>query len=108
MDNQLTIALIIISLIGFFVVLALNLFFVYLPVNRIEKKFDSVIQTIIQTEDKIDKAVAGAEKIETKVDKLIEDGERIALEAEVKFEEFKTDICDWLTTLGVTRPAFCN
>ena len=115
MDNQLTIALIIISLIGFFVVLALNLFFVYLPVSRIEKKFDTVIQTIERTESKIDKAVVGVEKvtataeqIEKRVDQIITEAEIFALEARAEFEKFKKDLCDWLASLGVSRPAFCD
>ena len=108
MDNQLTVALIIISILGFFAILAINLFFVYIPVNRIKKGFDLGVQSAKRTEDKIDGAVTRAEKIEDKIDNIIKEGEKFATEAVETFEEFKKDICDWLGGLGISTPAFCN
>ena len=96
MDNQLSIALIIISLIGFFVVLALNLFFVYIPVNRIESKFETTIQAVTKIEANIDSVVTRAERIETKIDTLINE-----------FDTFIPLLCVELAKVGIT-PSFCK
>lgn len=99
MDYQL--ALIIISLIGFFVVIALDLFFVYLPVYRIEKKVDEASAKFDATNAKIDATNA-------KIDLHINEARAFALKAEIIFEEYKADICKFLDDLGLPKPDFCN
>ena len=117
MDYQL--ALVIISVIAFFVMIALNLFFVYLPVYRIEKKIDNATTVFSRTEDEVKTAaislITKGESIEKKIDQIIEEGEKFkieaegfALKAEIAFEEYKADICKLIGDLRFPKPEFCD
>ena len=92
--------IIILTIIIFFVTLAINTFFVYLPIARMETKFDETVQ-------KLDDVAAVAKVAAEKTEKVISDVEELGKVAVQEFDKIKAGICTWLRTEGISFP-FCS
>ena len=92
--------LIVITVITFFIALALNIFFVYLPVSRMEKKFDLTVEKLDEVADGVKIAAEGA-------DRIIKDVEELGKIALDEFDKVKAGICSFLRAEGIDFP-FCS
>lgn len=99
-SHTLTLWLIIIAIVTFFITLIVNIFFVYVPIARMEEKFDTTVQ-------KLDD-VAGVVKVSADgVDKIVEDVESLGKIVVADFDKVKGGICAWLRAEGIDFP-FCS
>ena len=80
MDSSGIIVILIIFMILF---ILLNVFFMYIPMHKIEKKFDFVSSSV-------DKASGDVEGIVTEI------------------QQSKRDVCEWIQELHIPPPSFCK
>ena len=91
---------IIISIVTFFIMLIVNIFFVYVPISRMEEKFDATAQKLDEVGVIVKDAADG-------VDKVIKDVEELGKIAVAEFDKVKAGICAWLRNEGIDFP-YCS
>ena len=99
--RSLYIWLIVITIITFFVALALNIFFVYLPLARMEVKFDDTVKKLDEVADGVKTAAQGA-------DRIIKDVEELGKVALSEFDKVKAGVCTFLRAEGLPTFGFCS
>lgn len=99
-NHTLTIALIMLYIITFFIYVTLEVFFVFYPVRRMEQKFD-------ETTAKVDVIVKDVKLAAKGVDRLVDDIEEWGTIALAEFDKIKGGVCKVLHELNVDLP-FCS
>ncbi len=104
MISDLTYSLIFIAIIGFFVGIILNVFFVYFPVQRIEDKFDksiikldTTLTTVTKTSSDVEKIIKELEELKQKAEPFIEDAIKFICKIDPTLP-----ICKKTTTTGTS------
>ena len=92
--------LILIAIVTFFITLIVNIFFVYVPIARMEEKFDTTVQKLDDVGNIVRDSAEG-------VDKIVEDVEALGKIAVSEFDKVKAGICAWLRAEGIDFP-FCS
>ena len=92
--------LIVIAIITFFITLIVNIFFVYVPIARMEEKFDTTVEKLDDVASVVKDTAEGAETI-------IKDVEELGKIAVAEFDKVKAGICAWLRAEGIDFP-FCG
>lgn len=64
--------IVVITIISIIVFILLNVFFLYIPVSRIESKVDTMTATVESTASNINQFLATAQRTEQKIDNLIQ------------------------------------
>ncbi len=99
-SHTLTLWLIIIAIISFFVYIALDIFFVYLPIRRIETKVDNTASRLDAIGDTVQNAAEDVEKV-------VNDVEELGHVAVTEFDKLKAWACTEANSLGFFPP-FCS
>lgn len=99
-SNSVLVWWVIISIVTFFIMLIVNIFFVYLPISRMEEKFDATAQKLDDVGVIVKDAADG-------VDKVVKDVEELGKIAVSEFDKIKAGICTWLHKEGIDFP-YCS